>query len=210
MSSGWNSVSGEAEVLEGTEGSLDGWTILLSGNLDTADVLSRPEGNCHYKNYALFSAHVKSGKSNSSDRVIPGVLTVALARARSFPPSYSIKDKCEGPDCYEIASIPLPVSDSTEWFDLQIPYDLTGWAAPADSCTGLLFGVLVRPIVYVTNSFGSNQGAEHTYSYVELDHACFAEGIVAVDEPEKKQGLRIYPNPTTGDLTMELPSAGRR
>lgn len=209
MSSGWNSVSGEAEVLEGTEGSLDGWTILLSGNLDTADVLSRAEGSCHDKNYALFSAHVKSGKSNTSDRVNPGVLTVALARSRSFPPNYSIKDKCEDPDCYELASIPLPATDSTEWFDLQIPYNLEGWAAPADSCTGILFAVLVRPILYVTNSFGSNQGAEHTYSYVELDHACFGQGYVAVDDPRQNQDIHIYPNPTNGDLTIELPvSAG--
>ncbi|HZV45486.1 MAG TPA: T9SS type A sorting domain-containing protein, partial [Saprospiraceae bacterium] len=207
MSRGWNSISGEAEVIEGTEGSLDGWTILLSGNLDTADVLSRAEGNCHYKNYGIFSAHVKSGKSNSSDRVIPSVLTVALGRGWAFPPTYSIKDKCEGSNCYEIASILLPVFDSTEWFDLEIPYDLTGWDAPADSCTGILFGVLVRPILYITNSIGNNQGAEHTYSYAELDNVCFVEGIVGVKDPLPKKDIRVYPNPTTSDLTVELPFA---
>ncbi|HXR79457.1 MAG TPA: T9SS type A sorting domain-containing protein, partial [Saprospiraceae bacterium] len=207
MSRGWNSVSGEAEVLEGTEGSLDGWTILLSGNRDTADVLSRSEGNCHNKFYGDFSAHVKSGKSNSSDRVIPSVLTVALGRGWAFPPTYSIKNKCEGSDCYELASIPLPITDSTEWFDLHIPYDLEQWSAPADSCTGLVFGVLVRPIFYITNAFGSNQGADHTYSYVELDHVCFVQGIVAVKDPLPKKDIRVYPNPTTSDLTVELPFA---
>ena len=104
------------------------------------------------------------------------------------------------------SSIPLPVTDSTEWFDLQIPYDLSEWAAPADSCTDLLFGVLVRPILYVTNSFGSNQGAENTYSYAELDNVCFAQGIVAVKDPLPKKDIRVYPNPTTGQLSIELPS----
>lgn len=201
-SRGWNSISGEAEVIEGTEGSIDGWTILLSGNLDTADILSRAEGICHNKGVGVFSAHVKSSKSNSSERRFPSILKVFLGRGWSFPPTFSVRNPCEGIDCYELASVPLPVTDTGEWFDIEIPYDLRDWIA-LDSCNDFS-GVLVRPVIFVVNDFGTNQGTENTYSYAQLDNVCFNETIVSVYDPHRTESIRIYPNPNSGEFYIEM------
>ncbi len=203
-SRGWNAVAGEPEVIEGTEGSADGWTMLLSGNIDTAGILSLSESICLDKGVGLFSTTVKSGKSNSSDRRSPGILKVFLGRGWSFPPSFSVRNPCEGIDCYELASVPLPFTDSSEWFEVQIPYDLRDWIA-LDSCNDFS-DVLIRPVIFVTNDYGSNQGADQTFSYAELDNVCFNGTIVSVDDPSRQESIRIFPNPTNGSLTVELKS----
>ncbi len=203
-SRGWNSISGEAEVIEGTDGSLDGWTIQLYGNLDTADILSRTESICHNKGVGVFSAHVKSSKSNSSERRFPSILKVFLGRGWSFPPTFSVRNPCESIDCYELASVPLSVTDTGEWFEIEIPYDLRDWIA-LDSCNDFS-GVLIRPVIFITNDFGSNQGAEQTFSYAELDNVCFNGTIVSVDDPSRQENIRIFPNPTNGSLTIEMKS----
>lgn len=64
----------------------------------------------------------------------------------------------------------------------------------------------MRPIIFVTNVFGSNQGEEHTYSYVQLDNVCFNGTIVSVHDPSRQENIRIFPNPTNGSLTLELKS----
>jgi len=203
-SKGWNAVAGEPEVIDGTEGSADGWTMLLSGNIDTAAILSLSESICLDKGVGLFRSTVKSSKSNSSERRSPGTLKVFLGRGWSFPPSFSVRNPCEGIDCYELASVPLPYTDSSEWFEIQIPYDLRDWIA-LDSCNDFS-DVLIRPVIFITNDFGSNQGAEQTFSYAELDNVCFNGTIVSVDDPARQENIRIFPNPTNGSLTIEMKS----
>jgi hypothetical protein len=197
MSRGWNALSGEPEVIDGEAGSLDGWTIQLSGNLDTAGTLSRMELICLDKSIGRCSTTVKSGKSNSSDRIVGATMKVYLGSKEVFN-----INECNSGNCYELASIRLPVLDSSTWLEIEIPYDLRDWDR-FDTCGG----VMVRPVIFVTNAFGHNQGGENTYSYTQLDNFCFNGTIVAVNEPSKKDELHIYPNPTTGELTIELPSA---
>jgi hypothetical protein len=78
-----------------------------------------------------------------------------------------------------------------------------------DSCNDFT-GVFVRPVIYVTNDFGTNQGAERTYSYAQLDKVCFNRTIVAVQDPSRGPDFRIYPNPNTGQFTVHLSEPAER
>ncbi|MDZ4749927.1 MAG: T9SS type A sorting domain-containing protein [Saprospiraceae bacterium] len=202
MSRGWSAASGDPVVIEGEPGSADGWTILLSGNLDTADILSRSESICLDKSEGVFATTVKGSKSNTSERRTPGTLNIYLKRGWSFPPTFSVLTPCEGIDCYALASVPLPSTNTDEWFDIGIPYDLREWIA-LDSCNDFS-GVLVRPVIFISNAYGTNQGAEKTYSYAQLDKVCFSRAIVAVNDPDRRENIRLYPNPTSGSISVEL------
>ncbi|MEO6130809.1 MAG: T9SS type A sorting domain-containing protein, partial [Saprospiraceae bacterium] len=199
---GWNDLEGEPTVVEGLEGSLDGWTISLSGNHDTADVLSRFEPICLGKGTGLLTTTVKSAKFRGSERIFGGTLKIYLGRSLSFPPVGFSLDECNGINCFELATISLPVTDSAEWFEIQIPYDLSRWAA-IDDCSGFS-AVLIRPAIFVTNVLGSDQGGSSSYSSVQIDNFCFNEILVGVNNPPAKQTFRIYPNPNTGEFTVEL------
>ncbi len=202
FSEGWNTVSGEPIVVEGESGSTDGWTIQLAGNRDTADVLSRFEAFCLTKGEGLFSTTVKSSKSNGSERRFGGTLNVKLGRGWAFPPVFSLEE-CDSLNCFELASVQLPESDSAEWYEVQIPFDLSRWNL-LDDCGG----VVVRPIIYLTNALGSDQGQEGTFSYAQLDQVCFNGMLVSSkDLTANNLGIKIYPNPNTGQFTVELSNA---
>lgn len=201
MSRGWNAITGEPEVIAGEPGSTDGWTMQLSGNLDTASVLSRLEPICLEKSTGNLRTKIKSTKSNTSDRIFPGTLKVFLGTGWGFPPVFNLNE-CDGINCFELASINLPTTDSAEWITIKVPYDLSGWDA-FDDCGGAT-SVIVRPMIYVTNVLSNEQGGEDTYSFVQIDNFCFDGVIVAVEEPLKGKDFRIYPNPNTDEFTVEL------
>ncbi|MGB4846779.1 MAG: PKD domain-containing protein [Saprospiraceae bacterium] len=192
----WKANSGNPKLNEGQIESLDGWTILLSGNLDTADVLTSIESICLDKGAGTLRTRVRSTKSNVSDRIFPTTLKFYLGSTETF---VFKQNDCEGIDCYEIGSIVLPAVDSGEWLELEIPYNLSNWDA-FDACGGLL----VRPYIFVTNALSNTQGGVDTYSYAELDNFCLDGTLVAVEEPVQKQGIRIYPNPSKGELILQV------
>ena len=112
MSRGWKAIAGEPEVIAGEPGSMDGWTIQLSGNLDTAGILSRMDPICLEPGPASFTTTVKGSKSNSDNRRFPGILKVFLGRGLSFPQVGFKLNECDGVNCYELASVVLPVLDT--------------------------------------------------------------------------------------------------
>lgn len=211
-SNGWKASSGNPKVNEGKFESLDGWTIQLSGNLDTADILTQVEPVCLAKIEGMITVRIavndsapggiffaKAGKEKKEE-------SMKLAFSRS-----AVKlNHCDDPDCYLLASIPFALLDTSTWLDVQIPYDLTDWDV-LDSCGGFP-GVLVRPYIYVTNALSNDQGGAATYTYVQLDNLCINGTLVAVHDPPQKRSIQIYPNPTTGELILRfigaLPKSG--
>ena len=202
-SDGWKANSGNPKLKEDQIASLDGWTMLLSGNLDTADVLTRLETICLEKSKGVLRGKtVKGSKSNSDNRLFPSQIKFYLGSKETF--KFNLNE-CNGIDCYELASIALPVSDTGEWLELEVPYDLSNWEA-FDTCGG----VLVRPYVFVTNALSNSQGGTETYSYVEIDNLCIGGTLVAVEEPAQKQPVHIYPNPNTGEFYVEMTEPFRK
>lgn len=204
--SGWKSISGHTTVIEGAEGSLDNWTILLAGNLDSASVLTRTDPICLEKIAGYIAVRIAVNDS------APGGI-FAGRPINPHKPCDKIKvqlvmdgapfriNHCDGIDCFELASATISGLATDEWHELQIPYDLSQWITD-ESCGGFP-GVLVRPVIYVTNGLREYQG-EDTYSIVQLDNFCFNGTLVGVNDPLEKHNIRIYPNPSTGEFTVIL------
>lgn len=203
-SEGWAGPCGNPTVLEGIEEGNDPWGIRLLGNLDSADVLGRMEPVCLDKTSGTVSLRLSVWWWNDDpprmDWCPPKVLerlVIQLYRGDEFE-----MGDCNGIDCYELISMPLPDDSTTIWFDVDIPYDLSGWAV-LDSCGDPTHGVLVRPAIFVTNGLGIDQGSD-TYSNVILDQFCLDGTLVGTETPNRTPDLRIFPNPNTGIFTVEL------
>jgi hypothetical protein len=201
-SNGWKASSGNPKLLEGQFESLDSWTMLLSGNLDAADVLTQIEPVCLEKIAGMITVRIAVGDSAPGGIFLRGKPTKEQFDIQLYQGDQFTFNNCDGINCYKIASVSLSGLDSSQWHELRIPYDLSDWIGP-DSCGGFP-GVLVRPALYVTNPFSNDQGGVSTYAHIQLDNFCFNGTIVATHEPSRKQSIRIYPNPNHGEFTVEL------
>jgi len=194
-SAGWSDTWGDPHESTQIDGSLDGWTMVLTGNLDTADVLSSTESMCLKKGVGTVMLRAWGDPhENIHDR--------HLALFFNQGDSY-VYNVFNAASCFRIANLDVTAYD-TSWFDLEIPYDLSGWSA-FDSCGDAPHGVLVKPIVLVATCFGSNQGGEETKMDIAIDHLCFGSPVVAVKTPAASLPLRIFPNPNPGTFNVELP-----
>ena len=196
---GWNSPWGEAKVVEGYPGSTDGWTIKLSGNSDTSDVLSTVQPICLEKSTGTFDIRFAIEEKGTG-----GELALRLYRGTGFgldSPAYWNPIRC-----LSLATLDLQPLEMG-WYEAQIPFDISDWIA-VDSCGDFdSSGVLVRPAVFVRNVLNSNQGGTETFTVVHLDNLCLDGTLVPVNDPGMKRRFRIFPNPNPGTFSVELPEA---
>ncbi len=196
---GWSAYAGSPLVVEGEPGSFDAWTIQLSGNFDTSEILSSLEPLCLEKSTGTISL-----RFGIREKGIKAMMFVDLYRGDNF----DLND-CEGSSCYELACIQLDGIDTDEWLEMEIPYDLSNWDA-SDAC-GDHVGLLVRPAVYIFNHLVEEQGTDIN-SVISLDNFCFGGTLVGTDDRWQNLDIRLFPNPTSGALTLEfkgeVPRAG--
>lgn len=197
-SSGWSSPWGLPIVVEGEPGSTDAWTIQLSGNADTSDVLSTVTPVCLAKTSGTLTV-----RFGIKEQGIRATMAIQLYREDGFEVPDSSGD-WNPIRCLRLANIDLSPFEEG-WYELQVPYNLSEWTTP-DDC-GDLQAVLARPAVYITNALSSLQGGSETFSVVHIDNFCFEGTIVAVKDPFKDAPFRIYPNPNSGAFTLELSQA---
>ena len=184
--------------------SFDGWTIELGGNRETVGILTTIEPVCLERDSGLITVRIAVNDS--------GVQIAKKAPERPFDKlhmklfrgdSFDINN-CNGIECYELATLSLSALGSG-WHEWQIPYNLRNWDA-FDQCGGSN-AVLVKPAFYVTNGLMDEQGGEETYSFAQLDNFCFGGQLVSVENPVQKQHIRMFPNPTSGELHIQFSAA---
>ncbi len=194
-STGWTALSGEPKVVEGEPGSFDAWTIELSGNFDTAGVLATMEPVCLEKTSGTITMRAKE-PSGLGARVRPCDIA-------KWTPNFPLHGRY---------TIPLSGIDGPEWVEIEIPFDLSYWP-DLEICNSSEGGVWVQPAFYLENALGNNQGGEDTYSYLQVDNLCIdGQPLNATHSAAKERAIRLYPNPTSGTLTLEfmgnLPGSG--
>ncbi|MCB0706937.1 MAG: choice-of-anchor L domain-containing protein [Saprospiraceae bacterium] len=197
-SEGWNGIAGDPVVVEGEPGSLDGWTIQLTGNYDDSDILSLFEPVCLEKDSGTISIHLRlfpwgDPHINEKDGK-KWDFKVKFYQGDAFE-----INNCDSMNCLQLASIDLTLFD-TSWALLEFPYDLRDWNPPV-----LCEGLFVRPAIYVTNLFGEEQGADTTRARLQIDNFCINGQLVGVGDPIKmERGFSLFPNPTTGELVLRF------
>ncbi len=203
---GWKALSGEPRVLEGQPGgTLDGWAMYLSGNLDSFDILSSMETVCLDKDSGTVSLRLAGDPIPGADikmgRRPPGSnLAVQFYQGNTLNP-YNCNN------CFRLADINglLPL-DSGEWLQIEIPYNLNNWTT-AESCGDGNGGVPVRFAIAVSGPFGTDQGGLENGYRAELDYICLHGEVVSVRNPSEQRTIRISPNPNPGTFSVELPEA---
>jgi hypothetical protein len=195
VSDGWNAPWGEPMVMEGEPGSTDAWTIQLSGNFDTSGVLSTFEPVCLEKTTGTITARFAIKHKGTRGRFV-----FELYREEGFELN-NTANYWNPIRCLRPASIDLDPLDEG-WYELEIPFDLSEWDT-FDLC-GDYPGVLVRPAIYVYNALGNNQGGAETFTVVNLDNFCLDGTLVDVGNPWAGQFFRLFPNPASNSLTLQL------
>ncbi len=214
MAPGWEAAVGNPLLLSGQTGSHDEWTMMLTGNYDEADVLSSVETICISKtdtgtiSLRLAGEPIPGAIVNVGRKPPGSNNTIILYQGGTAP-----YPNCTGGGCYELATLTdlLPL-DPGDWYEVKIPYDLSDWTA-MDTCEDVSGGVPVRLAVYVSNYLSDEQGDGPTHHGMQVDNICFNGMLVAVDNPVRKHSISLFPNPTSGDLTLQFkgttPKAGQ-
>lgn len=199
-SEGWTTPWGEPVVVEGYPGSSDGWTIQLSGNSDTSDVLSTIDPICLEKTEGTLIARFAIKEKGLDDKLVFQLYREGIFSLDS--PAYWNPIRC-------LSLANLDISSLQEgWYEAVIPYDLSDWVA-VDSCGNSDTSVLVRPAIFVRSLLNDNPGGAPSLAVVHLDEICMGERLVNSGEPSVKPILRIFPNPNTGAFTVTLPQPAR-
>ncbi len=195
----WVKVTGNPTVKDISETGGDGWSMQLSGNDDTYDAIRTDAAYCLEKDTGTITLRAKLGPVFIEKKPMIFVNLVRGDGATTSP--------CLGGDCNEVACLEMP-EDADDWVEFQFDYDLRGLTA-SDTCSrSTVPRVKLRPVIYVGNSFRSEQGGISSYSTVLIDNFCLkGKGVVPVNSPKAETAIRLFPNPNRGSFTLELSEA---
>lgn len=207
---GWVAADGHPTLLEGQPLGSDGWAMKLEGNFDQSDILMTEDVYC-------LSKYDPKGKLQTriwGDPHVPESngkkWDFKVKRAYQAIPNPFI---CEGQntDCYTLASLEdLPPPDEDDWYTVEIPYDFSDWVV-IDSCGDGNAGIPVQLATYVWNQLSADQCACPVSYTIYLDNICFEGALVSTEDPFRdEQKLLVFPNPTTGQVQVQLPMAAER
>ncbi len=203
-SAGWFAPSGQPEVIEGAEGSDDGWSMVLSGNLDTADVLALLDPICLRRMEGMIRVGIAVNDSAPGGiwagrpmKPKPCDKVMMILYKGDFDPA----TRCGSGGCYHLASFPLSELRYNDWNEWEVPYNLRSWITE-DDCGDS--SVIVRPAIYVTNALSTEQGGLETYSLCQLDRVCLSENIVSTHDLAVSKEILISPNPNNGTFFVHL------
>lgn len=204
QSQGWFAPAGEPEIIEGANGSDDGWSVVMAGNLDTSDVLTLLEPICLRQMEGMIRLGIavndsapggiwagRPMKPKPCDKVM-----IALYKG-DFDPT----TRCGSGGCYGLASLPLSELRYNTWNEWVIPYNLRNWLTEEDCGDS---SILVHPILYITNALSTSQGGLETFSLCHLDRICLTETTVGTKEVPIQPVINVYPNPNDGLFRINL------
>jgi len=194
----WKKVAGAPRV--DSIPSINSWVMTLSGNSQTFDVIRYSEEVCLEKGKGTISLQLRSINVDGLPvKPKPGErLVVQFVRGGVFLPG-----TCTDPDCFEVANLELPNDEILDWSVVDIDYDLSDILAEDPCSSPPTSSLKVRPVIYLTNSLANED------SRLQLDIFCLqGKGFVLGSSvPFDKSSLRIFPNPNTGEFTVELAEA---
>lgn len=194
-----------------TGNSQDGWVVAITGDYLGGSVLGTASPLCVSKSDSgVLVVTMRTpgepipGAAVNVGRRPPGGNNTIMLYTGSVTPA----PDCPDANCYPLAVLEglLPF-DEDAWYELQIPYKLSDWAA-LDSCGDQAGGIPARMAFYVSNLLSEEQqSAGPVNDAILIDHVCFRGMTVSASEAVKALPLRIFPNPNTGTFTVELLNA---
>lgn len=206
---GWLSGgSHEVYMLEDST-SQDGWVMGLTGNYTESGILTSEAPYCVKRSdEGMMSVRLRSmgdpipGLDVKAGRRPPGGgQSIILYTGNTIP-----WPNCQDTSCYKLAELDdlLPFDDDG-WYELEIPYNLSEWAA-LESCGDSSGGIPARIAIYISNLLSEEQqSAGPVNDGILIDQICYSGLTVGVQEVQKRHPLRIYPNPNPGTFTVEMP-----
>ncbi|MDQ3017449.1 MAG: T9SS type A sorting domain-containing protein, partial [Bacteroidota bacterium] len=195
---GWFAPFGDPWVIFESDGSQDGVSVGIMGNFNNPGILVTEERICLEKDTGHFTMRGSINRSRSNIKNI----SISL-----FTDEVILPGGCSDSSCRTLANIELTplestdAADTSQWFSFSIQYDISDWSQ-IDACDPN--GISIRLAIMVSSNLSSDQGGPESLAFVEIDEICFSGTIVAVDRIDKAEPIRLYPNPTNGDITIEL------
>lgn len=196
---GWVGESGNPELLDSVIGSPDGWVISLVGNQDNGDVLVNTEAICLPADEGVIHLRARAPcDCRPIEPVSPGKRPCDKLRI-AFQTQNEEKT---------IASFPLTDLDSSGWWDIAIPYDISGWAG-IDTCDNDPGTLPIWLRMSVSNALTNEQGGPLTFTELWIDDVCL-DNLVATYTPGSDLSTLLFPNPTSGELIVKFdPDSGK-
>ncbi len=190
-----------------TGNSQDGWVVAITGDYIGGTILDMEAPLCVSKSDSgMLVITMRTpgepipGAAVNVGRKPPGGNNTIMFYTSNVTPT----PDCQDANCYPLAVLEglLPFEEDA-WYELQIPYNLADWAA-LDSCGDQAGGIPARMAFYVSNLLSEEQqSAGLVNEGILIDQICFRGMTVSANDATQGLPLRLYPNPTTGNATLE-------